>query len=111
MCENNLKNHNGFVALISVIIISFVLIGLTATLALHAYSARFDVLESEFRRVSLALAESCMNAALLKLSQDYNYAPAASGDTVAIGSNTCIISSVIYSPEANHQKTAVMVAK
>lgn len=78
----------------SVIIIALVLLGLTFSVSAGGFFSRFNVLDGEFKRVSLGLAESCANAALLKIGQNYNYAPAAGGDDVFIGGQTCTIVSV-----------------
>ena len=60
----------GFVALMSVIIISAILLILMFTLGTSSFFSRFDALDAENKRVSLGLAEACVNAAILKLAQD-----------------------------------------
>lgn len=80
----------GFIALISAIIISAVLIALVFSASTSGMYARFNALGSEYKRASLALADSCSNIALLRLAQDYNY---AGGETVS--SLGCSIGAVV----------------
>jgi hypothetical protein len=74
----------GFIALTSAILIAAVLLGITTTLSTSGYFARGDSLTSEFKRVSLGLAESCANAALLKFATNYSY---AGNETISIGTD------------------------
>lgn len=110
---------SGFIALISAIVISTVLLGLALTAGASGVFSRFDALNAEYKRVSLALAESCSNAALLKVAQNYNYVPAVGGDTIQLGvdgqgrAETCVIRGITYG--ANHatvvQDTAVITTQ
>lgn len=87
------QTPRGFVALMSVIIISVILLLYVFGLGALSFFARFDSLDSENKRISLGLAESCVSAALLKIAQDSTYAPAASGDSVTVSGGTCKICS------------------
>lgn len=80
--------QRGFVALMSVIIISAILLTMLFTLNMASFFARYDALASENKRVSLGLAEACMEAAKLKIAQDSVYTPASGGDCVSV-SDTC----------------------
>jgi hypothetical protein len=115
-----IRKHNprrGFIALISTILISAILIGVALTTSGSGISSRFDVLNSEYKRISLGLAESCANVALLKIDQNYNYAGNESGIVVGTDgqgrTETCNIGAVTYK-SANHattvQDTAVITA-
>ena len=65
----------GFVALMSVIIISAVLMTMVYLLSASSFLERFDALDGEYKRESLALAEACVNAGILKIAQsDYSAA-------------------------------------
>ena len=82
----------GFVALMSVTIISAVLLVFVFGLGAVSFFARFDALDSEHKRISLSLAESCVSAALLKIAQDPAYTPAPAGDQITIQTGkTCKI--------------------
>lgn len=119
---SNQKTEQGFIALISVVIISAVLVGLAFTVSASGFYARFDALNGEFKRVSLGLAESCQNVALLKFAQNYNYDPTTDpgyqvslgGVPISVGPNSCIIkpfyqATVIDAP--HHRKTVYIATQ
>jgi hypothetical protein len=62
-------SEKGFIALISAIVISVLLLVITLTLGMTSFFARFNVLDSEFKEQSTALAESCVSQAMLDLAQ------------------------------------------
>jgi hypothetical protein len=82
------KSNSGFVALVSVVVISAVLLVIMFTLSTSSFFNRFDALDSENKRISLGLAEACVSAAMLKVAQSPAYAPAVYGDCVSLG-GTC----------------------
>ena len=106
----------------SVLIISITLLGISFTRSNNGFFSRFSTLEAEYKRIGLGLAESCVNSALLKISQDYNYNyltdPNYSGSKGGVivfvdGSGTppteCIVKSVLFgSEDINHQKVATI---
>ena len=59
----------GFVALMSILIISAILLTLVYTLNASSFFARLDALGAENKRTSLGLAEACVNSAMLKVAQ------------------------------------------
>lgn len=61
--------ERGFIALVSVVIISAILLALVFTLSVSSFFTRFSALDAEFKRQSVALAEACINVAVLKFSQ------------------------------------------
>lgn len=79
----------GFVALMSVIIISAILLGLTAAANTAGFFSRFSELDGEYKQASYALAGACANAAMLNLAQQYAYAPV--NQQVAVGWGGCTI--------------------
>lgn len=91
------RSERGFIALTSVLIVSAILMALMFTTGASSFYARFDALNSEYKRASVGLSESCANAALLKVAQDYEYLPAPGGDTVNVDTDTCKIVAVSYS--------------
>src|SRR6185437_13877532 len=86
------KNKRGFIALLSVIVISAVLLGLMAGANTAGFFSRFAELDGEYKQGSYALAESCANIALLALAQNYSYAPW--GQQVMLDSSSCYIDSI-----------------
>jgi hypothetical protein len=90
--QENLQK--GFIALTSTVILSVVLLMLMFSASTGNFFARFDSLGGEYKKVSLALSEACVNSALLRIAEDYDYSPPAGGEVVTVGSNSCIIKSV-----------------
>lgn len=91
---NSYISNGGYIALISVIIISLLLVTITAALSTANYFSRFNILENEFKIRSDYLAESCLSYARDKLMSDpSNY----SGNelSVPIGGDTCSVISVL----------------
>jgi len=78
-------HHRGFVALMSVIIISAILLVLVFTLGVSSFFNRFNVLDAENKRVSLGLAEACVSVAMLKVAKDASYTVGAPGECVSVG--------------------------
>ncbi len=86
----NIKNkERGFIALMSAVLVSALMIGFLFTTNRSGFNARFDALDSEFKHIASNLAESCVNQALLKLAQDYQYDP--NNEAITIGDGTCYI--------------------
>jgi hypothetical protein len=85
------KQNEGFVALMSVIVISAFLLVMIFTLGVGTFFTRINILDTESKRVSLALAESCASRAMLSLSQNPAYVPVPGGECVGVG-DTCGVS-------------------
>ena len=98
----------GFVALISVIIISIVLLGLVSASNTAGFFVRFNASNAEFKRQAFALAESCANTALLSLAQNYTYTPSQSIQ-VSFGSDSCSIDSIadVGAPSPNSRSVRI----
>ncbi len=88
------NSRSGFVALLSVIIMSAVVLVMIFTLGTGVFFSRFSVLENENKRISSGLAEACANTAILKIAQNDSYAPAVGGECVSV-SDTCGASDAI----------------
>lgn len=107
------KQQRGFIALISSIILSIILLGLTLRVSSSNFSARANTLHAEFKSISVALARSCSQSALLMLSQEYWYVPDEDGDTVSIGEDKCIIKEINHEVEdlSTHAKKVTITTK
>jgi hypothetical protein len=79
------SGERGFVALMSVIIMSVILLVMVYTLETSSFFARFDALDGENKQVSYELAEGCVNSAMIKVAQNSSYVPAAGGDCLSVG--------------------------
>jgi len=69
----NRKHERGFIAIVSVIIITVVLLIVVVSASLTGFYSRFNVLDFELKERSAAAAESCANQALLNLAGDPSY--------------------------------------
>lgn len=102
--RNILNKKEGFIALMSTMIISAILMALLFSSNMSSFNARFDALDSEYKRIAEGLAESCVNQALLKLGQNYNY---QGSETIQIGVDTqgrtqsCVIKPITPSTRGN----------
>lgn len=97
--SKQINKQSGFMALTATLILTAVLMIIMFTNSTSSFFARFDALGSEFKRTSLGLSEACLNKALLKVTQDYNYElENEDGDVVVIEEDEyeCIIESVTY---------------
>lgn len=81
--------NSGYIALTSAVVISALLIGITFTLSFSGFFARFNLLDSELKQKSLALAEACADTALLRLATNQSYSP--SNDVISINQDQCTI--------------------
>ncbi len=108
-CNQTYRDQHGFIALISVCVTSAILMVLLYAVGTATFYARFDVLGAENKRISLALAESCSNVALLSLARSIDpageYPATSSGlhqvvivDTDSLGNPlTCTIEKIYKS--------------
>lgn len=94
------KNQKGFIALISAIVMSAILLLITTSLSLSSFFTRFTILESEYKERSSALAEACVDSALVKILLDNTYSP--SNEMISVGENSCLIKKITTNSE---QKT------
>ncbi len=60
----------GYIALISAIIISVLLLIITFAVSFSSFFARFNILDSEYKKVSSGLAEACVDTAILEIAKD-----------------------------------------
>ena len=96
------KKGEGFIALISVIVITLILLTMTATLGTKGFLDRFNILEGEAKEISAGLAWACAQAARVKISNDPAYQPVVGGESFPVSQDpndesqylTCAIMSV-----------------
>jgi len=101
--------QKGFIALTSVIVISVLLLAITVRLGFSAFFNRLDVLDSESKERSSALAEACVDTAILNIARNAAYNP--SNQVVAVGSDQCTIVSVTSSGSQKIIKTQAVINK
>jgi len=96
-------NHqSGYIALVSSIIISILLLAVTFAVSSNNFSSRFNVLNAEFKERSLALAEACVDTALLKLAQNPSY---SGNESISVGNDQCSILAIETLPGQKIIKT------
>ena len=84
-------NSEGFIALITAIIFSVILMAVALSLNASGYFARSEILDAEYKSRSTALAEACADTALLRLAKN----PAYTGpEIITVANDTCTIVSV-----------------
>lgn len=87
--------ENGYVALISAILISVSLLILVSVVSFEGFFSRFTIFETDQKEVASYLAEACVQTAILKISQDVNYHLSATfPETITVGTNNCEIVSI-----------------
>ncbi len=88
------KKQKGFVALVTAVFISASLLIVVTTLSLSGFYSRYNVLDSEFKEQSLALADGCADIALVNIAINSAYLGNA---TSTIGGSECYVGSVSMS--------------
>lgn len=101
------KSGAGFIALMSAIIISVLLLAIILAVSLSGFFSRFNISDSESKQRSLGLAEACMDNASLSLIEN----PGATivNKIVAIGSDQCTIVSGAQSTGLNIVKAQAVI--
>lgn len=102
--KNYNKKNRGFVALITSVIISAVLLMVAINLSLTGFYARSNLLDFELKETSYHLAEACIDTAILKLINNPNYNP--TDESVNIDGNECAIESItsnVIKAKANYR--------
>ena len=85
------SKEGGFVALITAIIFSVILLAMTISLNQAGFFARSALADNEYKERSIALAEACADSAILKIAVGATALPA---ETIFVGDDTCTINSV-----------------
>ena len=99
---NYQHRNRGFVALMSAVVVTAILMGLMASVGMASFYARFDAGGVENKRESTAYAESCINVALLALatsSDPTHYSVFNQSVVIGVDSRsnkmTCVIKDII----------------
>lgn len=85
------SNQKGFIAITTTMILSVILIVVATSLSFSGFFTRYNILDSELKKVSVALAEGCVDQALLKLATNSTF---TFPETVKINENSCQIVNV-----------------
>ncbi len=80
----NSRAPRGYIALISMLILSAILAAVAMSAGSASYFARQGVLQQEEHALARARADSCAHVALLQFAEDPSYRPRSGGETVQI---------------------------
>lgn len=95
MINKKIKTNSGFIALMSAIIISVILLLIATNLSLTGFYGRSNILDYELKERSSALAEACVDTALLKLANNPSYGGSEFVNVDKVGGNDCTIKPVV----------------
>ena len=104
---NMKQKQQGFIALISILILSSVLLASTLSLAQFGIASRFFVLNLEQKAGSQKLAEACLELMRIKV---YNNPSDTGLDTYAIADGKCTVESVNTNGNGNFTTIQVSAA-
>jgi hypothetical protein len=104
-CQRSIVNcrQDGFIAIMSAIIISVLLLAITIALGFSEFFGRFNILDSESKERSSALAEACGDLAILGLSN--NDLPTSYPAIIPLNSDQCAIISITENSPLNGHTT------
>lgn len=88
------RENKGFFAVITAIILSFLVLLISASLSLRSFNARFNTLGLESKDRSWSLAQGCIEEAIMQLRSNSAY---TGSSTITIGSSTCKILAITAS--------------
>lgn len=103
--DNHKKNPNkgGYIALVSAIIMSAIIMLVAVTASFKGFYGRYNILDSEYKDRSLALAEACADQTLLQLANNPSYGGDAT--TTIAGAGQCYVGVVQNNVPIFGQKT------
>jgi hypothetical protein len=84
--------NKGFAALLTSIVISFVLLGTVFTANRKAFYYEQSLLLDEYKTQSVLLAHSCIDAAIIRILQDASYVPVT--DEIQMLGGVCNIKNI-----------------
>lgn len=89
--RKGMKKENGYIAITTAIIVSFIILIIATTLGTSALLSRMNELDFSYKKITYYASRSCLDYALLKLASDINY---LGNETVPIGSYNCVLSAI-----------------
>jgi len=89
-CQMSNVKH-GYVALMAVLIISFVLLSVSITTNFESFQSLSGAFNRELKEISLNLAQSCLDRAIVIIIQSPSWQPPAGGKRLFIEEYQCLI--------------------
>lgn len=102
----NAQKNNGYIAITTALIFGLLALFLAVSLGTTTLLARSGWREVENKKASYFLAHSCLETALLRMGQDYNY---MGNETVTVGSDQCTIMTIEISGQNSVIKSRAVV--
>jgi len=93
MCRMG-KFCGGYVALIAILIISFIMLSITITTGFEGFWSLSNFSNRESKEISLNLAESCLDQAIVNIIQSPSWRPPLEGEILERGEYFCTIRSL-----------------
>jgi len=91
--NNPSSTNRGFIALLSTVIISVLLLAAVISLGTRGVMGRYLLLDLENKKKSEGLASACVQSAIIGIAVDPTHEDA--NNTVAVGKSECLIVSVL----------------
>lgn len=88
------KMEKGYIALMTTLIISFVLLSAVITASFESFWNLAGIWQRHSKELSFSLAESCFDQAIVRKLQNPNYEPLPEGELIKIENFSCKILSV-----------------
>lgn len=84
-------NKRGYVALMAVLIISFILLSISITTSFVNFYNISGILNRELKEISYNTALACLDQAVVKVIQSSNWRPGLKGVSINLGDYSCSI--------------------
>src|SRR3989304_4027993 len=92
--SSKLKARYGYIAIISALIISAIIVVVVVTIGQASFLGRAGIARTHYKERSRSLAQACANTALLKLASSSSY---GGNETINVASDTCQIFTIVSS--------------
>lgn len=102
-----MRKKGGYIAITSAVIISILILVITLALSFLTFSSRFNISDSERKERNKALAEACVELAVLRLAQSAAY---AGNEDILVGNEKCSILPIETNGEQKTIKTKAAVS-
>ena len=88
------KFCGGYVALIAILIISFIMLSITISTGFEGFWSLSNFSNRESKEISLNLAQSCLDQAIVNIIQSPSWRPKVGGEVLTRGEYFCTIRSL-----------------
>ena len=85
----------GFIALMTTLIISFILLSGVLTINFESFQVLMNVWQRHSKELSFSLAQSCVDQAIVRVLQNPSYQTLNTGELIKIKNFSCLIKEVL----------------